>query len=145
MPGTPKTIKFIKKSRKCLNQISIGCSALLQQTFEFSRQKWQQQKCDSTNRFAHPLALICDINQESALKNLPCTQLLSGYTHFWQTLYVLVAMLCQKSSRKSTSQVSLCLIRDSYYRQFVIGHVSFRRTQEDPHCVKILKKVPLSQ
>ena len=39
----------------------------------FRAKKWQHQKCDSTNRFAHPLALICDMNQESALKTLPCT------------------------------------------------------------------------
>ena len=60
-PGIPLTIKFIKE---CLIWIFIVCSALLQQIFEFSRQKWQHHKCDSTNRFAHPLALICDMNQK---------------------------------------------------------------------------------
>ena len=57
--------------------------------FEFSRQKWHHQKCDSTYRFAHPCLSICDINQENTLKTLPCTVLQSHITLKPDTLYLL--------------------------------------------------------
>ena len=73
--------------QKCLIWILIVCSKLLQQTFEFLRQKWQHHKCDSKYRFAHPLPLICDMSQENVLKTLPCTQLQSSALLKWDTLY----------------------------------------------------------
>ena len=38
--------------------------------FEFLCQKGQHQECHSTNRFAHPLALICDIVHENGVNTL---------------------------------------------------------------------------
>ena len=45
---------------------------------EFLRQKWQHQKCDPTNRFAHPCLSICDIDELNELKCLSCTSVLSS-------------------------------------------------------------------
>ena len=83
--------------QKCLIWILIVCSKLLQQTFEFSRQKWQHHKCDSKYRFAHPLPLICDMNQENVLKTLPCTQLQSSAPFKWDTLQQQHIMLTSRS------------------------------------------------
>ena len=65
--------KCFKTIKKRLIWNFAVCSAVLQQIFEFSRQKWLHQKCESTNRFAHPSALICDSNHENVLKTLPWT------------------------------------------------------------------------
>ena len=72
-PFLARKLKYLWQYRAANNQNPITVlQQAIDQIFEFSRQKWQHQKCDSTNRFAHPLALICDINQENALKTLPC-------------------------------------------------------------------------
>ena len=84
--------------QKCLIWILIVCSKLLQQTFEFSRQKWQHHKCDSKYRFAHPLPLICDMNQENVLKTLPCTQHQSSAPFKWDTLQVQFSSRCKFKS-----------------------------------------------
>ena len=52
---------FINYVQVCIlfsNLIFVVCSTLLQQIFEFSRQKWQNQKCDPINRFTLCTVLI---------------------------------------------------------------------------------------
>ena len=49
-----------KMSHSYFYSLARYCSKHL----NFRAKKWQHQKCDSTNRFVHPLALICDMNQD---------------------------------------------------------------------------------
>ena len=98
--------------QKCLIWILIVCSKLLQQTFEFSRQKWQHHKCDSKYRFAHPLPLICDINKENLLKTLPCTQLPSrGTQPGTPCIYSIIGY-----NRGISDKTGLCRIKSGLYR-----------------------------
>ena len=74
LPFLARKFKYLLQKRAANNKNpSMILHFSNSEIFEFSRQKWHHQKCDSTYRFAHPCLSICDINQENVMNTLPCT------------------------------------------------------------------------